>query len=651
MTADEFCRAKVVECDVLVGIVGHFHGSAPEHSEQSYTEREYEAAVGGEKPRLMFISPADFPLAADLVEPDEKREKQRAFRERIGQERVRAPFTSPDDLARGVTQAIFNWEQEQATAPRGREPPISQAALPLPPQPYFAHPYPLQRHFTGRVRERRMLTEWLSDGQQPVLALTAIGGMGKSALTWAWLLRDVLGETLPGADPELLDVAETCRLPEGARPTGVLWWSFYEREARFAVFLDRALTYASGGIIDPAAVPSSHDKVQALVDLLQQRRILLVLDGFERELRAYASLSAAYQGETIAEDERGDFRSCTDPHAADFLRRVASLPLQGRILLTSRLAPRELDGLGGARGEALTAMDPEDAVAFFRAQRVKGTRAEVQAACEPYGYHPLAVRLLAGLVVRDKRQPGDIRVAARYPVLPELVGKERHHILQVAYDSLEPRNRELLSRISAFRSPMDYDALSILNPYKSDRRFDAALDELIDRGLLLLDTERGLYDLHPVVRQYAYDRLSSKDGLHAQLRDYFAAVPAPDRDEVQGMEDLAPVIELYHHTVGAGGYDEALKLFHDRFGGTLYYRLSAYQTCIELLRALFPNGEDQSPKLKTENDQAWTLNELAISYSRSGEPSRAVPLKPESTEGGRRVSVLRRQEGAPVLLG
>ena len=26
-------------------------------------------------------------------------------------------------------------------------------------------------------------------------------------------------------------------------------------------------------------------------------------------------------------------------------------------------------------------------------------------------------------------------------------------------------------------------------------------------------------------------------------------------------------------------------------------------------------------------------------------------FKPESTEGGRRVSVLRRQEGAPVLLG
>ena len=29
----------------------------------------------------------------------------------------------------------------------------------------------------------------------------------------------------------------------------------------------------------------------------------------------------------------------------------------------------------------------------------------------------------------------------------------------------------------------------------------------------------------------------------------------------------------------------------------------------------------------------------------------AQDLKPESTEGGRRVSVLKRQEGAPVLLG
>ena len=32
-------------------------------------------------------------------------------------------------------------------------------------------------------------------------------------------------------------------------------------------------------------------------------------------------------------------------------------------------------------------------------------------------------------------------------------------------------------------------------------------------------------------------------------------------------------------------------------------------------------------------------------------PATAYTVKPESTEGGRRVNVLKRQEGAPVLLG
>jgi hypothetical protein len=54
--------------------------------------------------------------------------------------------------------------------------------LPVPPQPYFAHPYPLQKNFTGRMPERRMLTKWLTSGRN-VLSIVEIGGMGKSALT------------------------------------------------------------------------------------------------------------------------------------------------------------------------------------------------------------------------------------------------------------------------------------------------------------------------------------------------------------------------------------------------------------------------------------------------------------------------------------
>ena len=46
------------------------------------------------------------------------------------------------------------------------------------------HPYPLQPNFTGRIAERKRLTEWFIAGRRPVCVVEAIGGMGKSALAW-----------------------------------------------------------------------------------------------------------------------------------------------------------------------------------------------------------------------------------------------------------------------------------------------------------------------------------------------------------------------------------------------------------------------------------------------------------------------------------
>ena len=516
-------------------------------------------------------------------------------------------------------------DEKSASSRRARlgRTPSGPLVRPKPPTPDFAHPYPIQPNFTGRVNERRMLTEWLTGGNQPVMALIAIGGMGKSALTWAWLQRDVLGRPLPGHAEEDAANAKGCRVAADKRPEGVLWWSFYERTAGFASFLDEALAYASGGRVDPAAIGSPSEKIRALFTLLQQRRILLVLDGFERELRAYEGLDAAYRGDQTTGDDNG----CVDPHAGDLLRAMASYDLSGRVLLTSRLFPRELQGpdspLAGCRRADLHDLDPEDAVTFFQSEGIKGTRAEIAAAIAPYGRHPLSLRLLAGAILKDPRMRGDIRAAGRHSVLDKLRGKEQHHILQVAYDEMDEEKRNLLSRFAAFRSPMDYEALLHLNPFESEDEFEQTLEELESRGLLFIEQESGRYDLHPIVRQYAYDRLGDKEGVHSRLRDYFDAVPAPDK--VESVGDLAPVIELYHHTVGAGGYDKARELYGDRLD-PLYYRFGAYQKIIELMGALFPDGEARPPRLKDVSAQAWTLNELASSYSLSGQPRRALPL-------------------------
>lgn len=626
--AGTFCRAKVQECDLFVGIVGHLHGSCPPNSAQSYTECEFEAAIAEKKPRLIFLAPEDFPLPANLRESDEQSQKQREFRQRASTGRIRDTFTSPEDLASRVTQAIHNWEVETFRRNVSTHDVDQTLALrPLPPQPNFVHPYPLQTHFTGRCNERAMLTQWLAQGKQPAFALVAMGGMGKSALTWAWLQRDVLGLPLPGYADEPTEIADTCRLPEAARPSGVLWWSFYERDARFANFVNEALRYASAGRFDPAQLPSPHDRVQALFNLLQQQRLLLVLDGFERELVAYAGLNAAYQGDAIDAQHADHVRRCIDPLAAAFLQGIASLPLASRVLLTSRLLPYEVEGLAGCRHEELAALAPEDAVTFFYSQNIKGTRSEIAAACAPYGYHPLALRLLAGVILRDPKMPRDIKAAQRHAVLHDLKGKAQHHILQVAYEALAPKPRDLLSRLAAFRSPTAYATLVALNLFENEEQLDHALEELRERGLLFFDAEAGRYDLHPVVRQYSYDRLADKAGVHTQLRDCFSIVPAPEDDKIQTLEDLTPVIELYHHTVRAGNFDEAEQLLYDRLvPNPLYYRFGAHQLIIELMRVLFPDGEDKPPRLKEESAQAWTLNGLANSYSLSGQLRRAVPL-------------------------
>ena len=456
-------------------------------------------------------------------------------------------------------------------------------------------------YFTGRDAERQLLSDWLHQGPQPLLVLRALGGFGKSALTWHWLLHDVTERDWPV----------------------VVWWSFYEEKAGFDNFVAATLAYLRGR--QPKDLNPS-ERVRRLLEYVRQHRILLVLDGFERELRAYGSLGAAYQGDGDREIADAG-RDCINPGAEWFLRNLASLPrLQGKVLMSTRLRPRPVELTGGAlllgcREEELTQMPAADAVVFFRVQGIRGNWGEIEQACGAYGFHPLSLRLLAGLVVKDLRNPGDIQAAQRQDLTGSLVQRQ-HHVLEQSYDNLSLEGRHLLSRIACFRSPVTFDVLAALAAAEAD--LENELQDLIERGLVQREGQR--FDLHPIVRRYAYDRMGTAErrSTHGQLRDYFAAVPKVER--VKTVDDLIPVIELYHHMVRAGQYDEALKLFIDRLNKPLYFQLGAYQPCIELLRALFPQGETQLPQLQSKDGQGWTLSTLSISYSLSGQPAKAVPL-------------------------
>jgi tetratricopeptide (TPR) repeat protein len=475
------------------------------------------------------------------------------------------------------------------------------------------HPYPMPPNFTGRVVERAMLTHWLKeDAANRLFILRALGGFGKSALSWHWLTHDVDEKEFPK----------------------VLWWSYYEGDASFEHFVEETLKY-----LNCDAPQGKRAQVDELLKAMQGQRILLIIDGFERTLRAYSSMGAAYQGdeEPKLEDNQLD---CTDINAEIFLRGVCSLPkMQGKVLMTTRLMPRAVKPRGeclqGCHEKELQEMDKADAVAFFHAQGIKGARTEIEPACAPYGYHPLGLRILAGFITNDRENPNDIKVAEKLDVTDDLI-QNKNHVLKVAYDALSSSQQKLLSNIACLRSPTSYQVLKYISSKPSWKRknkhrimenLDSSLQALEARGLLTWDRITNKYDLHPIVRRYAYVRLTATDrvGAHERLVDYFEAVPKPAK--VGKLEDIAPVIELYHHLVRAGNLDEAWKLFCERLSpNPLYFQFGAYQLISELLRALFLDGEGKPPRLKDESAQALTLNALATSYSRSGQPRRAVPL-------------------------
>lgn len=476
-----------------------------------------------------------------------------------------------------------------------------EIAVPKPPTPYFAHHYPMQKNFTGREKERKELTEWLENDSNPMFVYVAIGGMGKSALAWYWLTEDVLKKEKP--------------------LKGVIWWSFYDKEAGFESFLNHSIEYAGEGEADAKKIESTRNKMDELCALLSGNRFILVLDGVERLLRAYAGMGSPYQGDDIG-DKKQDYNACVEPNCGIFLQMLAGAP-KTKTLITTRICPKEFDDLNGVITKELKQMDKDDAVEFFRRQGVKGTRAEIEEVCRNYGFHPLSLRLLSGMIVHDLKSNGDIKTWTKHNPLPKLIPKE-HHILELAYNSLDKKKQALVSKLSAFRNPMNYDAVLIFNDFGDEEKFNDILNELMDRGMLFRDEKSNKFDMHPVVRKYCYDRLGDREGVHSRLRDYFAAIPA--LENIESVDDLAPVIELYHHTVRAGRYDGAMDLYYNRLWEKLYYRFGAYQTEIELLRALFPDGEDKQPRLKDEFDQAWTLNELANSYALSGQSRRGAPL-------------------------
>jgi tetratricopeptide (TPR) repeat protein len=542
--------------------------------------------------------------------------------------------------------------------------------IPAPPAEYIAHPYTLlpAAQMAGRGRELDLLTEWItaSDHRVRVLSVVAIGGMGKSAMTWKWYQ----------------DTAPTAMKPLSGR----MWWSFYESDAHFENFVIRALAYVTNTPEAEIREITPPERERELLDILDREPFLVVLDGIERILVAYARLDAARMDDAALDAETANqvagaigmpqeaqasmfsphrLRKTADPRAGAFLRKLARVGAS-RILVSTRLYPADLQGasghpIPGSFAVFLSGLEDDDALALWRAFGNSGTREELLAIFHTFENYPLLIRALAGAVARFAPAPGDFAAWRRAnpgfdPIRQPSEGVKAH-VMSYALTGLSEAQRRTLDLIAAFRMPSTFDALAQLlvrdgaeqpaprggvgglfnrlgggkpklTHFEDEAGLDAALAELEARGLLGWDRRANRYDLHPIVRGVAWNALDdrARQGLYARLNAHFGSLPPVSLEDVRSLDDLTGVIEMYNTLIGLRRYDEAFAVYTERLNLPMLRRLSASLQRIELLEGLFPDGIERPPRLARPAAQARALNALALGYHTGGGPGRAAGL-------------------------
>jgi predicted phosphodiesterase len=433
---------------------------------------------------------------------------------------------------------------------------------------YVRKPYVERQGFAGRATELALIDQWAS-GTDAMLLFQAIGGMGKSMLTWHWLRT------------RATDVREDW--------AGRLWYSFYEQGADLNDFCVQALAYIRHESPKAFRGRRTLDLGDELRRELDTRPWLLILDGLERVLVAYNRAGKGHMTDEEAVVVRDDMgldrepRDCFRPEDDDVLAMLAQAS-RGKLLASSRLTPIALmnesrQPIPGVMRVALEGLVPEDGELVLRNAGVIGDGWRMRRfLADNFDGHPLSVGAVAGQVMTFLEARGDFDRWMEHPrggADPALIAKNlrgrQNHILSRAFDDLEDDAKALLGSIAMSNIELTLDVLRILNPKrpiepKKIRRPREIEDaDYLDRKHWSLKHDRD-HAQTDEARAAAQEKLDTyrKQDLAKQTERYdayIAALPAWQQkadDADAWLEQILPVLEargLLQYDAAAGSLD------------------------------------------------------------------------------------------------
>ncbi|HEV7658914.1 MAG TPA: toll/interleukin-1 receptor domain-containing protein [Allosphingosinicella sp.] len=464
--------------------------------------------------------------------------------------------------------------------------------------------------FFGREKELADLDVWLS-GRPPhdqarVVVLRALGGMGKSALAWHWS-QGHAAEIGPKAGFE-----------------GVFWWSFYAPGFHIWAFAHAALIFM--GIAEKDMPKQLGSRLDLLAELTQDRAVIFILDGFERELRRYARGDApddAAKAAALSGAMRPD--ACVNQETDAFLGRIAATRGFSRWLMTTRVTPEILLDLDGVREVELAGLTCEATRTLFAEQGVSGTNAEFAELGARFGGHGLTLSVYARTLkrhgvtdlVQPQRQASDDALL-RHSAPPgrdasalEAAADRRLRVLTEAVEALSEPGRDVLQSFTLVEKPPSVATLALLNSHLPTPAIPRALDELRRCGLLAPSHDAFVYELHPVVREVASRNIAGA-GIERAI-DAFRKLGAGRHYAT--IEEAQPAIDHFLVLIRSRRFDAAFQVYRLRLQD-LFINEGMAGRKIELLSQLC--GPDFVPLSTDESMQTSVVRQLASALNQAG---------------------------------
>ena len=314
--------------------------------------------------------------------------------------------------------------------------------------------------FYGRTEELAKLEQWILRDRCHLLAICGMGGIGKTALA-VKLVENMQSQfdcfiwrSLKGAQPTAQLIADLLQFLNNSQQTGC------------------------------------SISVSDLLEVLRQKRCLIVLDDFEATLQ---------DGELV-----GAYRQGCESHA-ELLQRVGSERHQSSLILIGREQPKEISMHQGEdqpiRYYKVNGLQRQEAFELLRARGFTGSENGLDALVQQYRGNPSALRIVAGTI--QELFNGNVSEFLKQTALA--LGDVLRTLLYQQFERLSKLEKDVLYWLAIKHRPVSLSTLrSEMNLQASGSELIDALESLRWRSLIekISEQDEVMFLLEPVVLKY-----------------------------------------------------------------------------------------------------------------------------------------------------